>query len=87
MGIHGLEPLPGGFSETFVTESAGERAVVRIYARRGAGRGAAAEIDAAVLRLVRGLLPVPEVLEVRPPDPAADAPGMLVTSFNRLPAS
>ncbi|MEP7026549.1 MAG: phosphotransferase [Actinomycetota bacterium] len=83
MRIHGLEPLAGGFSgETFVAESAGERVVVRRYAQRGAGRGpAAAEIDAAVLRLVRGVLPVPAVLEVRRPDLAANAPGMLVTSF------
>jgi len=76
-----LTPLPGGWSgETFVAEAAGERSVVRIYA--GAARGpAAAEIDAAVLRLVRGLLPVPEVLEVRPARPDLDQPGVLVTSY------
>jgi aminoglycoside phosphotransferase (APT) family kinase protein len=80
---YGLAPLEGGFSgETFVTESAGERTVVRIYAHRGARRGpAAVETDAAVLRLVRGLLPVPEVLEARRPDPDAGTPGLLVTSF------
>jgi aminoglycoside phosphotransferase (APT) family kinase protein len=79
----GLEPLPGGHSgETFVAEMAGERSVVRIYAGRGARRGPrAVEVDAAVLRLVRGLLPVPEVLEVRRPDPNAGTPGLLVTSF------
>ena len=56
--------------------------VVRIYAGRGARRGrAAAEVDAAVLHLVRGLLPVPEVLEMRLPDPVAGTPGLLVTSF------
>jgi aminoglycoside phosphotransferase (APT) family kinase protein len=79
----GLAPLDGGFSgETFVAEAAGERTVVRIYAQRGARRGpAAAEVDAAVLRLVRGLLPVPEVLEVRRPDPGSGTPGLLVTSF------
>ena len=82
--LFGLTPLAGGFSgETFVAEAAGERTVVRVYgphseARRGA---AAAEVDAAVLRLVRGLLPVPEVLEVRRPDPAAGTPGLLVTSL------
>lgn len=83
MDTGGLEPLAGGFSgETFVAGSAGSRTVVRIYARRGAGRGdAAAAIDASVLRLVRGLLPVPEVLEVRRPDPAAGTPGVLLTSF------
>ena len=39
------------------------------------------EVDAAVLRLVRGLLPVPEVLEVRRADAATGPPGLLVTSF------
>ena len=76
-----LMPLPGGWSgETFVAEAAGERSVVRIYASSARGP-AAAEIDAAVLRLVRGLVPVPEVLEVRPAQPHADLPGLLVTSY------
>ncbi|MGZ4535332.1 MAG: phosphotransferase family protein [Nocardioidaceae bacterium] len=83
VGEFGMRPLAGGFSgETFLAESAGERTVVRIYAQRGSSRGAAAvEVDAAMLRLVRGLLPVPEVLEVRRPDPAAGTPALLVTSF------
>jgi aminoglycoside phosphotransferase (APT) family kinase protein len=34
-----------------------------------------------VLGLVRGLLPVPEVLEVRRPDGTSGTPGLLVTSF------
>ena len=78
-----MRPLAGGFSgETFLAESAGERTVVRIYGQRGSTRGpAAVEVDAALLRLVRGLLPVPEVLEVRRPDPAAGTPALLVTSF------
>ncbi len=82
-----LVPLGGGHSgETFLAEVVGERSVVRIYAGRGAGRGAeAAEIDAAVLRLVRGLVPVPEVLEVRRADPSAGTPALLVTSW--LPGS
>ena len=81
MDGYGLLPLDGGHSgETFLAEAAGERTVVRIYADRGARRGpAAAEVDAAVLRLVRGLLPVPEVLEVRRPDDGAGTPGILVT--------
>lgn len=80
---YGLEPLAGGFSgETFLAEAAGERSVVRIYAQRGRQRGTAAvDIDAAVLRLVHGLLPVPEVLEVRRPSEPAGTPGLLVTSF------
>ncbi len=83
MDFIGMEPLPGGFSgETFVARAAGERTVVRIYGLRGAARGeAAAEIDAAVLQLVRGLFPVPEVLEIRRPDAASGEPGILVTSF------
>jgi aminoglycoside phosphotransferase (APT) family kinase protein len=78
----GLVPLAGGHSgETFLAEAAGERSVVRIYAGRGATRGDnAPEVDAAVLRLVRGLVPVPEVLEVRRADPSAGTPGLLVTS-------
>ena len=78
----GLEPLAGGHSgETFLAEVAGERTVVRIYAGRGATRGPEApEVDAAVLALVRGLVPVPEVLEVRRADPESGLPGLLVTS-------
>ena len=80
-----LVPLAGGHSgETFLAEVAGEQTVVRVYGPRSAGRGPLApEIDAAVLELVRGLVPVPEVLEVRRADPDADLPGLLVVS--RLP--
>lgn len=79
----GLVPLEGGFSgETFVTGGGDERVVVRIYGGRSASRGPlAVDIDAAVLRLVRGLLPVPEVLEVRRPDASGELPGLLVTSL------
>lgn len=78
----GLVPLEGGFSgETFLAEAAGERTVIRVYAARGERRPRAAEVDAAVLRLVRGLVPVPEVLEVRRADPVAGTPAVLVTSF------
>lgn len=78
-----MRPLEGGFSgETFLAEAAGERTVVRVYGGRGATRGPQApEVDAAVLRLVRGLLPVAEVLEVRRADPGSGAPGLLVTSL------
>ena len=78
-----LSPLAGGFSgETFLAEAAGERTVVRVYAGRSACRGPIApEIDAAVLELVRGLLPVPRVLEVRRGDPDTDRPGLLVTEL------
>ena len=77
-----LTPLAGGWSgETFVAEAAGERSVVRIYARPSHRGEAAHEVDAALLRLVRGLVPVPEVLEVRRADPGADLPALLVTSY------
>jgi aminoglycoside phosphotransferase (APT) family kinase protein len=79
----GLEPLAGGHSgETFLADAAGERTVVRIYGERSAWRGPEApQVDAAVLALVRGLLPVPEVLEVRRADAATGSPGLLVTTF------
>lgn len=78
-----LVPLEGGYSgETYLSEYAGERAVVRIYGPRSAKRGPLApEIDAAVLGLVRGLLPVPAVWEVRRGDPATDVPGLLITEL------
>jgi aminoglycoside phosphotransferase (APT) family kinase protein len=77
-----LTPLEGGWSgETFVAEVAGERSVVRIYAGASHRGANAQEVDAALLQLVRGLVPVPEVLELRRADPAADHPALLVTSF------
>ncbi len=80
-----LTPLPGGHSgETFLAEVAGEQTILRIYGPRSSWRGPLApEIDAAVLGLGRGLLPVAPVLEVRRPDPLADLPGLLLTG--RLP--
>lgn len=81
MDFAGLTPLSGGWSgHTFVSEADGERSVVRIYPP-GLRDEAAPEIDAAVLRLVRGLVPVPDVLEVRRGVTAAGLPGLLVTSF------
>jgi len=79
--VPGLTPLTGGWSgETFLAEAGGERTVVRIYTP-GRRDDAAPEIDAAVLRLVRLLVPVPEVLEVRRGSAAADRPGLLVTAY------
>jgi aminoglycoside phosphotransferase (APT) family kinase protein len=76
-----LTPLEGGWSgQTFLAETAGERTVVRIYPP-GRRDEAAPEIDAAVLRLVHGLVPVPDVLEVRRAVTAADQPGLLVTTL------
>ena len=77
-----LAPLPGGHSgRTFVSELAGERVVVRLYPP-GDPRGAVApEVDQAVLHLVRGLLPVPAVLDVRREQAEHGQPGLLVTSW------
>ena len=77
-----LVPLAGGHSgRTFLSEAAGERTVLRIYPP-GDARGAdAPQVDEAVLHLVRGLVPVPEVLEVRREDVASGQPGLLVTSW------
>ena len=82
MDLTSLTPLPGGWSgQTFLAEVAGERSVVRVYAEVGARGAAAHEVDAALLRLVRGLVPVPDVLEVRRADPATGLPALLVTSY------
>lgn len=83
MDFAALTPLAGGWSgETFLAEVAGGRQVVRIYAGAQGHRGAqASEVDAALLSLVRGLLPVPDVLEVRRRDDVADLPALLVTSY------
>jgi len=78
--LSSLEPLTGGWSgRTFVGEVAGERSVVRIYPPEDERSERAPEIDAALLLLVRGLLPVPDVLEVRQGTDAT--PGVLVTSL------
>jgi aminoglycoside phosphotransferase (APT) family kinase protein len=75
-----LTPLAGGWSgQTFLARAGEERSVVRIYPP--GLRDDAPDIDAAVLRLVRGLVPVPDVLEVRRGSAAADQPGLLVTSY------
>jgi aminoglycoside phosphotransferase (APT) family kinase protein len=76
-----LQPLEGGWSgETFLAEAGGDRTVVRVFAGLRHSPEAA-HVQAALLRMVRGLLPVPEVLEVRRADPAAGLPALLVTSF------
>lgn len=71
-----LRALDGGYSgETYVAESGPDRVVVRIYARNPER----AAIDASLLRLVRGLVPVPDVLELR--HPVAGNPAVLVTEY------
>lgn len=77
----GLRPLDGGWSgETFLAEAGGERSVVRVFADPR-HHPQAAEIQDALHRLVRGLVPVPDVLEVRRADPATGMPALLVTEF------
>ncbi len=78
----GWHPLPGGHSgRTFLADAGGEPVVVRIYPP-GEWRGdVAPEVDRSVLGLVRGLVPVPDVLEVRRAVAEEDLPGLLVTSF------
>lgn len=69
-----LTEATGGYSgETFVAGSGDDRVVVRIY-RRDPQR---ALVDASLLRLMKGIVPVPEVLEVRPA--TTDLPAVLVT--------
>lgn len=74
------DPLPGGWSgESFLAEIDGIRSVVRICAAPSARGERAAEVDAALMRLVRGLVPVPEVLEVKA---ARDGnPPLLITRY------
>lgn len=77
-----LTPLAGGHSgRTFLGEVAGDRAVVRLYPPGDPRGPAAPEVDQAVLHLVRGLLPVPEVLDVRREQAEHGQPGLLVTSW------
>ena len=75
-----LTPLAGGHSgRTFLSEVAGSRSVVRVYPP-GDPRGPdALQVDDAVLHLVRGLVPVADVLEVRRGH--GDLPGLLITSW------
>ncbi len=76
-----MVPLPGGESgETFLATAPGEPTVVRVYGEASRWRGPQApEVDAAVLRLVRGLVPVASVLEVR--RGVDGAPGLLLTTL------
>ena len=79
-GATDFRPLPGGWSgESFLSRMGGQAHVVRIYDPARRHRADAAEVDAALTRLVRGLVPVPRVVEVRP---AKDgAPALLVTEY------
>lgn len=68
-------PLSGGYSgETFLVTGAGEQAVLRLYAKQPER----AAIDQALLERLRGLLPVPRVLEAVTIPAGADRPPFLL---------
>ncbi|MGZ0146441.1 phosphotransferase family protein [Kribbella sp. WER1] len=72
-------PLAGGYGgQTFAVSAGGEDAVIKFYAK-DPGRAA---VDAGLLELVRGLLPVPRVLELKR-DGSYEEPPYLLTE--RLP--
>jgi aminoglycoside phosphotransferase (APT) family kinase protein len=75
-----LQVLDGGYSgETFLAgdpdENPGDAVVVRVYARSPER----AAVDASLLQLLRGVVPVPEIVEFRPAD--GDLPPVLATRF------
>ncbi len=78
---HGFaaQPLEGGFSgETFLVEGPAGPAVLRVYGRDPSR----APVDAALLHLVRDLVPVPTVLDLRRSDPSRPGePAHLLTTF------
>ncbi len=68
-------PLSGGYSgETFLVTGAGEQAVLRLYAKQPER----AAIDQALLERLRGLLPVPRVLEAVTVPAGTDRPPFLL---------
>lgn len=72
-------PLAGGYGgETYAVSAAGEDAVLRLYLRAPAR----AAVDVSLLRLVRGLLPVPRVLDAKP-EASEEGPAYVLTE--RLP--
>jgi aminoglycoside phosphotransferase (APT) family kinase protein len=73
-------PLTGGYGgETYAVSAGGEDAVLRLYVRNPAR----AAVDVSLLRLVRGLLPVPRVLDAMPESIGDGAPPYVLTE--RLP--
>jgi aminoglycoside phosphotransferase (APT) family kinase protein len=73
-------PLTGGYGgETFAVSAGGEDAVLKLYGKRPAR----ATVDVSLMRLVRGLLPVPRVLDAMP-EPAGDGAPPYVL-YERLP--
>ncbi len=73
-------PLTGGYGgETFAVSAGGEDAVLKLYAKHPAR----AAVDVSLMRLVRGLLPVPRVLDAMPDAAGDGAPPYVLTE--RLP--
>lgn len=76
----GLAPLPGGRSEeSFLAQAADEVSVVRLCVRPDRRGSDGYAIEVALLTLLRGVVPVPEVREVR--RPVGEMPPLVVTSF------
>ena len=72
-------PLTGGYGgETYAVSAAGEDAVLRLYVRQPAR----AAVDVSLMTLVRGLLPVPRVLDAKP-EVSDEGPPYVLTE--RLP--
>jgi aminoglycoside phosphotransferase (APT) family kinase protein len=72
-----VTPLAGGYSgETFLADVDGEEVVVRVYARSPKR----AAVDVGLLRRLRGIVPVPTVLDARV-EAVGDLPPYVVTSL------
>lgn len=72
-------PLTGGYGgQTYAVSAAGEDAVLKLYVKDPER----AAVDAALLQLVRGLLPVPRILDAKREGSAEDPPYVLT---ERLP--
>ncbi|MEV8371925.1 phosphotransferase [Kribbella sp. NPDC056861] len=73
-------PLTGGYGgETFAVSAGGEDAVLKLYGKRPER----AAVDLSLMRLVRGLLPVPRVLDAMPEAAGDGAPPYVL--YERLP--
>ncbi|MFC9692771.1 phosphotransferase family protein [Kribbella sp. NPDC056951] len=72
-------PLTGGYQgQTFAVTAGGEEAVLKLYVKDPDR----AVVDAALLQLVRGLLPVPRILDLKREGSLEDPPYLLM---ERLP--
>ncbi|MEU8221987.1 phosphotransferase [Kribbella sp. NPDC048915] len=77
--VAGAVPLTGGYGgQTFAVSAGGEDAVIKFYLKDPER----AAVDAALLELVRGLLPVPRVLDLKREGSFEEPPYLLT---ERLP--